>query len=113
PGGRNSLRVVEIAALLAVVLEEPRLDDRVDRAALLAESAEDAFGEVDVVARRAASAVRALLGLEGDREGGTHGLVELAGDASLLAVRIAAKRVQAAKARALRRLLLRKLNGDL
>ena len=54
---QHVLREVQVAALLAVVLEDVRLDDRIDRAALLAEAAEDALGQVDVVARRAARAV--------------------------------------------------------
>ena len=81
--------------------------------ALLAEAAEDALGEVDVVARRAARAVGALLRLDRDRERRAHRLAELAGDAALLAVRVAPQRVQAAEARALRRLLLGELHGDL
>ena len=42
-----------------------------------------------------------------------HRLAQLAGDAALLAVRVAAQRVQAAKARALRGLLLGIVHGDL
>src|SRR5690349_17969974 len=110
---QHLLGVVEIAALLAVVLEDARLDDRVDGAALLAEPAEDAFGEVDVVARRAARAVVALLRLDGDRQRRAYGLAQLAGDASLLAVGVPAKRVQAAEARALRRFLLGELDRHL
>src|SRR6187200_938487 len=56
-GEQHVLGEVEVAALLAVVLQDVRLDDRVDRAALLAEAAEDALGEVDVVARRPPGAV--------------------------------------------------------
>src|SRR5262245_3378235 len=63
-GEQHLLRVVEVAALLAVIFEDPRLDDRVDRAALFAESAEDALGKVDIVTGRPARAVRALLGLD-------------------------------------------------
>src|SRR6266480_2573599 len=63
-GEQHLLRVNEIAAFFAVIFEDSRLDDRVDRAALLA-------------------------------------------------VRIAAQRVQAAKTRALRRLLFRELHRDL
>src|SRR5262249_44696456 len=107
------LGVVQVAALLPVVLEEAGLDDGVDRAGLLAEPAEDALGEVDVVARGAARAVGALLGLYRDRERGADGLAQLAGDAALLSVGIAAQRVQPAEARAERRLLLRKLDRDL
>src|SRR4249920_1634982 len=112
-GEQHFLVVVEIAAPLAVVLEHARLDDRVDRAALLAEAAEDALGQVDVVARGPARAVVALLGLDRDRERRAHRLAELARDAALLAVRVAAQRVQAAEARRQRRLLFRELDRDL
>src|SRR5207237_5712254 len=59
-----------------------------------------------VVARRAARAVVALLALDGDGERRADGLAELACDAALLAVGVAAQRVQPAEARALGRLLL-------
>src|SRR6266567_3769948 len=110
---QHFLGVVEVAALLAVVLEDARLDDRVHRAGLLAQAAEDALGEVDVVARGAARSVGALLGLDRDRERGAHRLAQLAGDAALLAVRVAAQRVQPPEARAHRRLLLGELHRDL
>src|SRR6478609_9413103 len=58
---QHVLGEVQVAPLLAVVLEDVRLDDRIHRAALLAEAAEDALGEVDVVARGAPRAVVALL----------------------------------------------------
>src|SRR6187401_2506033 len=103
---QHFLGVVEVAALLAVVLEHARLDDRVDRAALLAEAAEDALREVDVVARRPARAVVADVALDRDRQRRADRLAQLAGDAALLAVLVAAQRVQAAKARAERSLLL-------
>src|SRR4030095_13688958 len=112
-GQQHFLRVIEIAALLPVVLENSGLDDRVHRAALLAEAAEDALGEVDVVAGGAARPVSALLGLDRDRERRADRLAELAGDAALLAVRVATQRVQSAKARTLRRLLFRELHGHL
>src|SRR5260370_4013845 len=47
------LGVVEVAALLALVLEDARLDDRVPAAGLLAQSSEEARGDADVVARGA------------------------------------------------------------
>ena len=52
-------------------------------------------------------------GLDRDRERRADGLAELAGDAALLAVRVAAQRVQAAEARRLRRLLFRVVQRDL
>src|SRR6267142_1923447 len=112
-GEEHFLGVVEVSALLAVVLEDVRLDDRVHRAGFLAQPAEDALGEVDVVARGAPRAVGTLLGLDGDRQRRAHRFAQLAGDAALLAVGIAAQGVQPAKARAHRGLLLGKLDGDL
>jgi len=54
-------------------------------AGFLAQPAEDAFGEIDVVARGAASAVGALLGLDRDRKRRANAaLAQLAGDAALL-----------------------------
>src|SRR5438552_12592981 len=96
-----------------MILEDARLDDRIHGAGLLAQPAEDALGEIDVVARGAAGAVGALFGLDGDRKRGANGLAQLAGDAALLAVRVAAQGVQPAEARAHRGLLLRELHGDL
>src|SRR5258706_12066165 len=93
---QHRLGVEEVAALLAVVLEDVRLDDGVHRAALLAEAAEDALHEVDVVARGAARAVLALLALDGDGERGAHRLAQLAGDAAFLSIRIPAQRVHPA-----------------
>src|SRR5579863_9432150 len=79
------LVVEELLAGLGREFEIRPLDDRIDRAGLLAEAAIDALGHVDVVARGAAAAVGARLRLDGDGERGTHGLAELAGDAALLA----------------------------
>src|SRR5215218_4735634 len=76
------------------------LDDGVDRAGLLAEAAVDAFHHVDVVAGGPAGAVvAARSGLDGDRLRRADRLAELAGDAALLAVRIAAKGVLAPEPR--------------
>ena len=57
-----------------------------------------ALGQVEVVARRAAAAVLALLRLDGDGLRRAHGLAELAGDAALLARGVAAEDVLAAEA---------------
>src|SRR3546814_7236176 len=57
-----------------------------DLAGLLAIAAIDAFRHVDVVARGAAAAVGARLGLDGDGLGRADRLAQLAGDAALLAV---------------------------
>ncbi len=56
---REQLLLVDdvLAAMLEVIFVDVRLDDRIDRAALLAEAAEDALEQIDVVARGAARAV--------------------------------------------------------
>src|SRR5438105_15177696 len=94
-----------------MVFEDARLDDRIDGTALLAHAAENAFGEIDVVSRRPARAVGALLRFDRDRQRGTDRLAQFASDTSLFAVRIAAKRVQSAEALALRRRFLGELAG--
>src|SRR5216683_3821118 len=62
------LVVEELLAGLGGEFEIRPLDDRIDRAGLLAIAAIDAFCHVDVVARRPAAAVFARLGLDGDRQ---------------------------------------------
>src|SRR5690242_4790612 len=106
---RQQLRLGDdvFAAVLEVVFVAVRLDDRIDRAAFLAEAAIDALEQVDVVARGAAAAVLARLGVDGDRQRRAHRLAKLAGDAALFPVGVAAQRVQAAEARRLRELLVR------
>src|SRR5580700_7237718 len=88
-----------LAAPLHVVLVDARQHDRVHGAGLLAEAAVDALEEVDVVARGAPRTIGRDLGVDGDAHRGTHRLAQLAGDAALLTVRVAAQRVQPAKAR--------------
>src|SRR6266705_2016488 len=51
---QHVLGVIKITAPFAVVLQDPRLDDRIDRTGLFAETAENALGQIDVVARGAA-----------------------------------------------------------
>src|SRR6185369_4096623 len=94
-GQQHVLGEVQVAALFAVVLQDRGLDDRIHRAAFLAETAEDAFRQVDVVAGGAARAVGALVRFDRDRHCRAHGFAQLAGDAALLAVLVAAQRVQA------------------
>src|SRR3546814_1946416 len=74
------------------------------RSGFLAEAAVDAFGHVDVVARGTARAVIARFGLDGDRLRRADCLAQLAGDAALFAVGVAAQRMLAAEARAERTL---------
>src|SRR3972149_237903 len=74
--------------------------DRVHRAAFLAQPAKDALHHIDVVARGAARAVVApRAGLDGDGLRRADRLAKLAGNAALLAVRIAAQDMLAAEAR--------------
>jgi hypothetical protein len=99
--------------MLHVVLVDARFDDGVHRAGLLAEAAVDALEQVDVVARGTARAVRGHVRLDGDGQRRAHRFAQLAGDAALFTVRVAAQRVQAAEARRLRGLLLRVVHGEL
>src|SRR5690606_35809150 len=66
---------------------------------LLAEAAIDALGHVDVVARGAAAAVLARFALDRDGERRAHRLAQLAGDAALFPVGIAAQRMLAPESR--------------
>src|SRR5262249_38796143 len=99
--GKQLLLVeVELLPRLGRELEVRSFDDGVDRAGLLAKSAIDAFDHVEGVAGGGAGAgVGAGPRLYGDGLRRTDRLAQLAGDAALLAVRIAAQRVLAAKAR--------------
>ena len=95
------LVVVELFPGLGGKFEIRPLDDRIDRAGLLAEPAIDALHHVDVVAHRPARAVvAAWTGLDGDRLGRAYRLAKLARDAALLPVRIPAQRMLPAEARA-------------
>src|SRR5215469_3242812 len=75
------LVVEQLLAGLGGELEVRTLDDGIDRTGLLAQSAIDALGHVDVVPGGAAAAVVARLGLDGDRQRRAHRLAQLAGDA--------------------------------
>src|SRR3546814_15153451 len=79
-----------------------RLHDRIDRARLFAKTAVNALEQIDVVTRGAATAVRALFGIDGDRQRRANRLAQFAGDATLFAIGIAAQRMQAAETYRLR-----------
>src|SRR5215467_6667004 len=96
-----------LAAPLHVVLVYARQHDRIHRAGLFAEAAVDALEQIDVVARGAARAVGRDVRVDGDAHRRAHRLAQLAGDAALLPVRVAAQRMQPAEARRLRGLLFR------
>src|ERR1700733_14954130 len=97
---KSLLVVVKLLARFGGVFEVRTLDDGVDRAGLLAQPAIDAFDHINVVAGGTAGAVvPARAGLDGDGLRRTDRLAELAGNAALLAVGIAAQYMLAAEAR--------------
>lgn len=59
------------------------LNNRVHRAALLAETTVDTLGHVDIVSCCPATAIHPLLGFDGDSLRRTDGLAQFAGDATL------------------------------
>src|SRR5215510_893647 len=99
--GEQALLVeIKLFPRLGRELEIGPFDDGVDRAGLLAEPAVDAFDHVDVVARGAARAVVAARpGLDSDGLRWADRLAQLAGDAALLAIGVAAQCMLAAEAR--------------
>src|SRR6056297_2441914 len=107
------LVVEQLLAGLGGKLEIRPLDDRIDRARLLAETAIDAFRHVDVVARGAAAAILARFGVDGYGLRRADRLAQLAGDAPFLAVGVSAQRMFAPKARRQRPLFMRVVHGAL
>lgn len=59
------------------------LDNRVNRATLLAVATVDTFGHVDIISCRPATSVLAFLGFDGNSLGRADGFAKLAGDATL------------------------------
>src|SRR5690606_39198703 len=86
---QHFLREIQIAPLFAVILVDVRLDDGVDRAAFLTEAAENALGQIDVVAGGAARAVCTRLRLDRDGHRRADCLAQFASDAPLFPVGIA------------------------
>ena len=83
----------EIAAPLPVILQNMRLHDRIDRTAFFTESAEDALGQIDVVARGTACSIVALFGFDRDRQCRANSFAQLACNTALLAIRVAPQSV--------------------
>src|SRR3954465_6040184 len=106
------LVVEELLAGLGGELQIRSLDNRIDWAGLLAITAINAFRHIDVVARRAPAAVLARLGLDRNAQRRADCLAQFAGNAALLAVRIAAQHVLAAETRADRVFLIRIIDRD-
>lgn len=65
------------------------LNNSIHRATLLAVTAVNALGHVNIVSGRATAPIFTLFSFDGDGLGGTNGLAELAGDTTLLTGRIA------------------------
>src|SRR5690606_9907231 len=85
------LVVVELLTCLGGELEVRPFDDGIDWTGLLAEAAVNALHHVDIVAGGASRAViAARTGLDGDCLRRADGLAELAGNAALLPIGIAA-----------------------
>jgi hypothetical protein len=94
-GGNFSLPSITVGEELVLVVEQ--LDTRLRRelkvgalnngvywARFLAKSAVNALGHINIVTRRAARAIRAGLGLNGNGTGRADGFTKLAGNATLL-----------------------------
>lgn len=101
---------MQVAFFLAVVFKNMGFHNRIGRAGLFAETAEDALGQVDVVTLGAAGAVFAFFRFDVDRHCRTHRLAQFTRDAAFLSVRITALRVQTAETHGLRRFLFGKIN---
>src|SRR5690606_11751375 len=112
-GEQHVFGEVKIAALFAVVFVDMRFHDGVHGAAFFTEAAENALGEIDVVARGATGAVVALVRFDGDGQRRTYGFAQLARDAALFPVGVAAQGMQPAEPRRGRRLFHRVAQGDL
>ena len=113
PIGTRTRTMAHLLVGLGRVFVVRTLDNGIDGARLLAESAVDALGHVDVVARRAARAIRAHLRLNRDGLRGAHRFAQLARDAALFAARIPTERVLSTEARRELPLLERIVDGDL
>jgi len=71
----------------------------------LAKAAVDALCHINIISRGPSTAIGTLLGLNGNRLGGTNSLAQLAGDASLLTRRISSQSMLSSEARTERSLL--------
>src|SRR3954454_21608029 len=100
------LVVEKLFASLGGELQIRSLDDRIDRTGFLAVAAVNAFRHINIIARRAAAAVLAWLGLDRNAQRRADRLAQFAGNAALLAIGVAAQHVLAAKSRADRVLLV-------
>ncbi|EOC20741.1 hypothetical protein NM3147_0264 [Neisseria meningitidis NM3147] len=101
---------MQVAFFLAVVFKNMRFHNRIGRAGLFAETAEDALGQVDIVTLGAAGAVFAFFRFNVNRHCRTNCLAQFTRDTALFAVRIPPLRVQATETHGLRRFLFGEIN---
>lgn len=92
------LVIQQLLPRLRSILRIRALHNGIYRAALLAETAVNAFRHVDVVARGSPGAVGTFLGFDSDGLRGTDGFAKFARDAPLFACGVAAQGVFAAEA---------------
>lgn len=91
----RTLIIQQLLPRLGTILGIGAFHNRIHRAALLAKPAVDTLCHINIVTRSAPAAVGALLGLDRDGLCRADGLAQLAGDAALLARRVAPQRVLA------------------
>ena len=65
-------------------------NNSINRAALLTETAVDAFRHINVISRRSSASILTLLRLDGDGRGRADGFTKLAGNAAFLSCWVAA-----------------------
>lgn len=87
-----------VSGLLRRSEREHTLNNGIDRATLLAETAVNALGHVDVVSRSPPATIHTLFSLDCDSLSWANGLAELAGNATLLASRITSQSMLASEA---------------
>jgi hypothetical protein len=91
------LVIQELLVRFGGELEVGSLHDGIDGTGLLAVSAIDALGHVDVVPGSPTGPILSLLGIDGDSLGGTGRLAELTGDAPLVSGGVPAQSVLSAE----------------
>ncbi len=80
-----------------MVFKDVGFDDGVHWAAFFAKAAEDALGQINVVACGATAAVSTLVRFDGDGHRRAHGFAQFASNATLFAVFVTTQSVQATK----------------
>ena len=112
-GQQLLLIVQELLVRFGGELKVGSLHDGIDGTGLLAVSAVDALGHVDVVPGGPTGPILSLLGIDGDGLGRAGGLAQLAGDAPLVSGGVPAKSVLATESGAEVSLLKGVVDGHL